>query len=699
MAIKQYLHSYLDKKKDETTLNNMLRELGEYYDGDRAYIFEADLHRRLFNNTYEWCRDGVSSEIDNLQNISIDGMECWFEAFEEHSEFYISSLSDDFVPGSKTYQILAPQGIESCMASPITVNDEVVGFLGIDNPRQHTDSLLLLSIAASTCYSEIASERMVREKEREANVDKERIFNALGGIYASMYFIDIKNNSFRELTAISQVKNLIDAFTDPQECLDFFATKLVLPEAVDEMLEFVDLKTLGERMGENKILTKEFKSTIFQGCDGNEHDWRQICFIDAGRDESGMLTAVLFATQSIHDAKLKEIETKEKLESANKAKTNFLFNMSHDIRTPMNAIIGFRDLLEKHQEDPEKRQDYLDKIKSANDVLLSIINNVLEMTRIEQAEVELDEVAGSVEQYADGVYSMFIEMMNAKDIEFVTELEVEHEYSFCDITKSREVAINLLSNAYKYTNPGGKVTLRIDELPNEREGWLYYRTTVTDNGIGMSEEFLPHIFEEFSREYSMTDAKVEGTGLGMPIVKKLVDVLGGTVEIESKKGVGTMVTVVLPHRIASEEDCFEIDERAINPELLRGRRILLAEDNDLNAEIAMEILGEAGLEIDRAANGRECIDMLLAAPAYHYNLILMDIQMPVMNGYEAAVSIRKLPDRARAGIPIVAMTANAFEEDRREALRCGMDGHLAKPINVKAVLVEISRILRNEGRN
>ncbi|MDO4484164.1 MAG: transporter substrate-binding domain-containing protein [Clostridia bacterium] len=384
--------------------------------------------------------------------------------------------------------------------------------------------------------------------------------------------------------------------------------------------------------------------------------------------------------------------------AASAAKTNFLFNMSHDIRTPMNAMMGFRDLLEKHQDDPVKRQDYLDKIKAADEVLLSIINNVLEMTRIEKGTLELDEIAGGVDQFCDGISSMFIEMMVEKNIRFTTRANVEHGFVFCDITKTREIFINLLSNAHKYTQPGGSVEMAVEEIPSGREGYATFRTTVKDTGIGMSESFLPHIFDEFARENNTTDARIEGTGLGMPIVRRLVDFLGGTIEVDSRKGVGTTVTITMTHRIATQEDCAAQVDKAIDPGLFAGKRILLAEDNELNAEIAIEILQEAGFTVDHAEDGQICCDMLEKAAPGYYDLIMMDIQMPHLNGYEAAVAIRRMNDPVKAAIPIIAMTANAFEEDKREAFRCGMNGHLAKPINVKDVLRQLSATLKTMGQ-
>lgn len=377
---------------------------------------------------------------------------------------------------------------------------------------------------------------------------------------------------------------------------------------------------------------------------------------------------------------------------ASRAKTAFLGNMSHDIRTPMNAIMGFTNLLEKHRDEPERVDAYLEKIKSSNEVLLSIINNVLEMTRIEQGTIALEDTAESIETLGNGILDMFNEMMSQKSIAYTRSFNVEHPYAYGDQTKLREVFINLISNAYKYTNPGGSVNIRVDEIPCDRNGYMLLQTTIEDTGIGMSEEYLPHLFEEFTREKNTTDSKVEGTGLGMPIVKRLVELMDGTIDVKSKKGEGTTFVVTIPHRIAEKSECASegID---ISVEDLAGKRILLAEDNDLNAEIAYEILSEVGLIIDRAEDGAICVRMLDEAEDNYYDLVLMDVQMPNMNGYEATRAIRAMNNTAKANIPILAMTANAFEEDKKNALEAGMNGHLSKPINVKAVLEQLSKSL------
>lgn len=385
---------------------------------------------------------------------------------------------------------------------------------------------------------------------------------------------------------------------------------------------------------------------------------------------------------------------KTQAEAASSAKTSFLFNMSHDIRTPMNAIIGFRDLLEKHIDEPERRADYLRKIKDASRVLLSIINNVLEMARIEKGTVIVEETAWNAKNFNDTLFNVFTEMMMAKGITFTREINVVHPNVYCDPTKLREVFINILSNAYKYTNSGGKVHMSLREIPSNREGWALYETTISDTGMGMSEDFIPQIFDEFSRENTTTANKIEGTGLGMPIVKRLVELMDGTIRVSSVKGVGSTFIVTLPHRISEEESEEMPPVAEANESVFKGKRILLAEDNDLNAEIAGEILSSAGFIVERAEDGIICVEKIEEAQPHYYDLVLMDIQMPRMDGYQATTAIRNLADEAKANIPIIAMTANAFEEDRRKALSIGMNGHMAKPIDVAELLRALAGVLQ-----
>lgn len=396
---------------------------------------------------------------------------------------------------------------------------------------------------------------------------------------------------------------------------------------------------------------------------------------------------------ALHEKELEKAVLEAK--NANEAKTRFLFNMSHDIRTPMNAIIGFSELLEKHIDEKDKAIDYLGKIKSSSNFLLSLINYVLEMARIESGKLALKEEVGCVTELIESLTDVFEPGVKKKFITYSCETDIQHKYVIGDETKVREIFINIIGNSVKYTPEGGKISVSVKEEPFEKENYIAYRIIVEDNGIGMSKEYLPHIFEEFSREHTSTESKVTGTGLGLPIVKSLIDMMGGTIEVESQLGCGTKMNVVLPFELASEKQILEEKQKEkekISDSIL-GKRVLLAEDNELNAEIAMTVLKENGLKAERAANGKQCMEMLKKMPGDYYDMILMDIQMPEMDGYEATRRIRNLDD-ARADIPIVAMTANAFEEDRQKALESGMNAHVSKPVDMNMLFKVMVQILK-----
>jgi signal transduction histidine kinase/ABC-type amino acid transport substrate-binding protein len=384
----------------------------------------------------------------------------------------------------------------------------------------------------------------------------------------------------------------------------------------------------------------------------------------------------------------------ENAESANRAKSTFLFNMSHDIRTPMNAIIGYADLASRHSDDPVKLKNYMENIQVCGQNLLMLLNNVLDLARIENDKTEMEYSVSDVEKDFRNCVAMFRNQADSKGQTLMVTAHLLHPYVYVDIPHLTEVCTNLVSNAVKYTGAGGTIRCDVTQKPGEKEGWCDTVITVADNGIGMSQEFQKHIFEPFERERTSTVSKVEGSGIGMGIVKKLVGLMGGTVAVESKIGVGSTFTVTIPCRIASEDETQA--KRETNPsdqKCLRGTRILLTEDNDLNAEIATELLQEEGCTVDRAKDGVECVDMLEKAANGTYQLILMDIQMPVMNGYDAARKIRGLDDPKKANIPIIAMTANAFTEDRQVALDAGMNDHIAKPINMNVLVPTLRKYL------
>ena len=388
----------------------------------------------------------------------------------------------------------------------------------------------------------------------------------------------------------------------------------------------------------------------------------------------------------------------KKAEDASLAKTRFLNNMSHDIRTPMNAILGYAQLMEEElkEKDLPETSDHLEKLQQSGNLLLSIINNVLDMARIESGKMEIDENYGRIEDIRQTLFEIFGDEAKKKNIALHYTINVEHEHILTDTTKVKEIFVNILSNAIKYTPSGGSVMINIDELVCDEPGYMMVRTRVSDTGIGMSQDYLTKIFDAFTRERNTTKSKITGSGLGMSIVKRYIDLLGGTIDVESEPGKGSTFTVTLKHRIADESYYVKKHDEGSGTasKILEGRNILLAEDNDLNAEIAEAILEHAGLKTERVEDGIQCVNKITKMPVGTYDMILMDIQMPRMDGYKATQAIRHLPDKDKACIPIVAMTANAFEEDKRDAVAAGMNGHIAKPIQIDKLLSMLAEVLR-----
>lgn len=388
-------------------------------------------------------------------------------------------------------------------------------------------------------------------------------------------------------------------------------------------------------------------------------------------------------------------EAKRAAEAASSAKTAFLSNMSHDIRTPMNAVLGYAELIGINKDNPGKIDEYLAKIQQSGAYLLDIINNILEVSRIDSGKATIDECFTDLLDKSNNVMPLLAEDMKRKGIKYEADMDIQHRYVFADMIKIRQINMNLFSNAIKYTPEGGTIYMYFKEEPGSKPGYAKYVNVISDTGVGMSEEYISHIFDSFSRERNTTQSKISGTGLGMSIVKKLVDLMGGTIEIESAPGKGTTFTVSIEHRIIDEPEKYI--EKQLNRENshidLSGRRILLVEDNDLNAEIAMELLGRTGALLTRAVDGIECVDIIDKTDAGFFDVILMDVQMPQLNGYDATCRIRAMEDELKANIPIIAMTADAFDEDKKAAYAAGMNGHIAKPIRVDLLVETLSEVL------
>lgn len=457
-------------------------------------------------------------------------------------------------------------------------------------------------------------------------------------------------------------------------------------------VEFYDSKTIAKRL--------VGKNSLFHTCERTDGTWILSMIVPQKYDENGRVVSVLLANRDFTEEKKRELEQEEalrqekiKAEKANEAKSIFLFNMSHDIRTPMNAIVGYSQLMKKELTNP-KLIHYQEMIEQSSKLLLSIINNVLDMARVESGKMELDEnyeVIGNISQL---VCSAFAAEASRKNIEFNIIVNVEHKHIIVDSTKMQEILSNLISNAIKYTSAGGKVTIDTKELPYDKEGYVLIQTKVSDTGIGMSEEFLPSLFELFTRERNTTLSKIPGTGLGMAIVKNFVDLMNGSIEVESELGKGSTFTITIPHKIVNKDYTYRNIESSNEFDIdFMGKRILLAEDNKLNAEITTTILSEMGFEVKVVEDGIFCVNEIQHQPANTYDLILMDIQMPNMDGYKATHCIRRLSQPEKANIPIIAMSANAFEEDKKKAFDVKMNDYITKPIDFQKMEQVLKHIL------
>jgi len=510
------------------------------------------------------------------------------------------------------------------------------------------------------------------------------IISAVSKLYFSIYRIDLQKDFYEEISSDRSVHRLTGHEGKAQKKMYELCDSIVSERYRETVRHFFDLSTVADRLKSTDTVEMEYLST-----DGN---WHQARFIEKKRNEAGRVTHILYVTRIVSQEKKKELE-KQRLEvaykvaeSANEAKTTFLLNMSHDIRTPMNAIIGYSQLMRKKLTDPDLIH-YQEMIEESGNILLSIINNVLDMARIESGKMELDENYDAVGSIVSKICQVYQEEAEKKGIRITYKENINNLHVLCDITKIEEIFTNLISNSIKYTLSGGRIDVSIEEAPCEKKGYIAIKTIVQDTGIGMSREFMPRIFEPFERERNTTAGKIAGTGLGLPIVKKLVELMGGTIEVESELGKGSKFTVIIPHKLVDSK----LYEKNVSVpagdfgSVFEGKRILLVEDNDLNAEIATVILKDMGFIVDRAEDGIVCVNKMEQQKADTYDIILMDIQMPNMDGYKATQMIRQLPDRKKASIPIVAMTANAFEEDRKRAFEMGMNGHIAKPIDIENI--------------
>ena len=582
--------------------------------------------------------------------------------------------------------------------------DQIYRLLGKDGYHWVTDATTLVKSGNQTFFQGNITDftdfvKAKEKKEQEIELQRE-IIEGLGKEYFSVLAVELDKDRVLSYRESGENGKIISDFCRKcgnrwSKIIPSYAETMVSDNTNGEFENQLGLETLRSQE-KDYSMTYEFKLET-----GINYHQVRVAFV---KKKDGTRMAVV-GTRNIDSLIKKERMQEEKLkkayvaaENANKAKTEFLNNISHDIRTPMNVILGYNHLM-KSQLTESKQLDYQKKIEQSGKLLLAIINNVLDMARIESGKIKVDENYERVGEVVDEIISTFSSEAEEKEIHLSGSMKVTHRNILCDGTKIREIYVNLVSNAMKYTPRGGNVTITVEELPCEKEGYMKVKSEIKDTGIGMSKEYLPTLFEPFSREQNTTTRRIGGTGLGMPIVKKMVDLMGGSIEVASELGKGTVFTFTLMHKIADRKFYSQKTEAAETSEMgknLSGKHVLLAEDNDLNAEIAVTVLEETGIVIERVEDGIQCVNRVAQMSPGTYDLILMDIQMPNMDGYQAAQCIRHLDDKMKAEIPIIAMTANAFAEDRKKAFDAGMNGHIAKPIDMEKLGAVILSVLNKQ---
>lgn len=665
---------------------------------ERAYELELIKRNRMMETVFTSIDCGVLCHtLDGSQILSINTAALKILGYESLDEL----MSEGFNMVAQSVVDEDKEKVRECLSRLKKEGDSV----SVEYSVRHADgkilhvmgNMKLLKENGELFYQRFlldCTEQKVQEEKAEKR--QKQLVQALSIDYKFVCFFDLDTGITDLLRVDDDNKSTINAaFKDEisfDDGMELYIQKYVYEEDKEMMRQAVSLDRLAKKMAEKNLYYVNHRIVI-----NGEIKYYEMKMVRAGVWKQ--YRGIVLGIRSIDEETRNEMEKKRLLEDAlvqankaNKAKSVFLSNMSHDIRTPMNAIIGFTSLALSHIDNMEQVEEYLKKIMTSGNHLLNLINDVLDMSRIESGKMKLEEVSCRLPDILQGLQNIIQADAKAKNLDLhIDIIDVANEYVICDELRLNQVLLNLLSNAVKYTGEGGTVRLSLTEKAGAPEGYANYEFCIRDNGIGMSEEFVLHIFEPFEREKNTTFSGIQGTGLGMAITKNIVDMMNGSIEVKSKKDIGTEVTVSFVFRLNYETKEQEtVQDKSVK---LQKGRILLAEDNELNQEIAAAILSDAGFNVEIAGNGQIAVDMLRKSKPGYYRLILMDVQMPVMSGYEATKEIRRLNDKELSSIPIFAMTANAFEEDKKEALRCGMNGHIAKPIDVEKLFEVLGKIL------
>ena len=681
-------------------IHSLMQAIGNYTGADRVYIFDWETNQKdSLSNTFEWCADEVTPEIANLQAIPVSLMPNWVKRFENKEAIVINDLEATKYSEPEEYELLKTQEIRSLIAVPIYANHQMNGFIGVDNPdlRHNEISITLLSDVGGHlgCMRENLKSTVLLKKALDEATKRSEIILAIATLYVTIIHANVKERTYELLKGHDLVQKILGQKGKIDDVMERLPTTFAAKEWREQYREFLNFDTLTERLRNTNYVSTEFVSI--------NGGWRLSRFIVKSRDTQGNVVDVLYVVRDITEEKLRELMYQKQLKAsmedaqrANISKTAFLQRMSHDIRTPLNGIVGMIHIAQKHSNDVAKLQECRQKVLQSTDYLQKLINNVLDISKLESGSLMLEYKSFDLVELLNN--NMTVVAMSAYEngVRFEGGLEastIRHRYLIGSPVHLSRVLMNLASNAIKYNHFHGTVNVHCEELSDDGN-MAVFQFVCSDTGLGMSEEFQKHAFDVFAQEGKQSTTTFSGSGLGLSIVKDIIELMGGMIELESKENVGSTFTVTVPFKIDHlvENNDSQNDSCSQSMEL-SGKRVLLVEDNAINMEIAHAILEEEHLNITEAKNGKEALEIFQNSKLNEYDVIIMDVMMPVMDGLEATKAIRMLEREDAKKIPIIAMTANAFEEDRKACLDAGMDEHIGKPIDIPLLKRTITKAI------
>ena len=702
--------SLMDQVKNEQELSeiihSLLQAIGNYTGADRVYVFDWETDQKdSLSNTFEWCADEVTPEIDNLQAIPVSLMPNWVKRFENKEVIVIHDLEATKYSEPEEYELLKTQEICSLIAVPIYANHQMNGFIGVDNPDlgQNEISITLLSDVGGHlgCVRENLKTTVLLKKALDEATKRTEIISAIATLYVTIIYANVKERTYELLEGYDLVQKILGQKGKIDDVMERLPAAFAALEWREKYREFLDFDTLAERLRNTNSVSIEF-----MGANG---EWRLSRFIVKSRDAQGNAVDVLYVARDITEEKSRELMYQKQLKAsmedahrANLSKTAFLRRMSHDIRTPLNGIVGMIHIAEKHKNDVAKLREFRQKVLQSTDYLQKLINNVLDISKLESGSLMLEYKSFDLVELLSN--NMTVVAMSAYEngVRFEGGVEantIRHRYLIGSPVHLSRVLMNLASNAIKYNHFHGTVNVHCEELSDDGN-IAVFQFVCSDTGLGMSEEFQKHAFDVFAQEGKQSTTTFSGSGLGLSIVKDIIELMGGMIELESKENVGSTFTVTVPFKIDHSVENNDSQKDSCSQSMeLSGKRVLLVEDNAINMEIAHAILEEEHLNITEAKNGKEALEIFQNSKLNEYDVIIMDVMMPVMDGLEATKAIRMLEREDAKKIPIIAMTANAFEEDRKACLDAGMDEHIGKPIDIPLLKRTITKLLTKNHKN